>query len=498
MPDPFGPNALQQQPLAKVPPPQIPVAAGASPQVQQTPPLARSIGGSMAPQGSVAQSIGQAKPLATAQPSQPAQPSLGPEGQEAARLRGSKPGAEQIHNPFLRTLATVGDALASTVTPHLASFIPGTTAHHNVLMGNAEAGAKEEQAAKTAGTEAKLKEAQTRHANAQADTLENPQDKPITNEMELFLKDPQQFARYRELVTRAQASGKPEFVRDGAGNIVGFVDPKGMPHSANDPGLDPQAKAIMDAAQPKQPSLPEGERPLQNTDNLNKALESRFQVLNPGKPLPEQFKIPPNSTQKDYDRVDKALEGLERAAGTKAQQDQIAEMRRQTMAIAAGNAARAEERPGRGLLDKAENTYRQAQQSATDLRNFISMAQAGNKVTAQAIPLEGTLAIVTSQGVKRINRTEVENNQAAGSLFDNIMGRVGKMTAGQPVPPDLLKDWARLADMMEKTSYDSYKGAFDSAKKRYHLNDEEPLPAPHNTGGAPQGSGAGWSVKVVK
>ncbi len=172
-------------------------------------------------------------------------------------------------------------------------------------------------------------------------------------------------------------------------------------------------------------------------------------------------------------------------------------MRRQTQAIAAANAERSAERPGKSALDKAEAAYRSAQESAGALKNFIAMAKSGNKVTAQAIPLEGTLAIVTSQGVKRINRTEVEQNQAAGSLFDNIMGRVGKLTAGQPVPPDLLNDWDKLADMMQKGSYQTYKGAFDSAKKRYHLTDEEPLPEPKG-GGVSAPSASGWSVKTVK
>lgn len=432
------------------------------------------------------QSAPMPKPLAKIAPVQPSPAELAHQT-EYNRLTGAGPnpnegksGISQIHNPVGRTLLHIAEAVGGGLFPTIAMGIPGTQLHHQMLVGNESRALDQEQRNRKDTAQEQLENAKAQH---QFD-LDNGEAKSPTTEIGLFLKDPAQFAKYREMVQRAQATGKPEFIKDGEGNIVGMVDSKGVPHSASDPNLDPQAKAIMDAAKPRQPSLPEGERPLPNADNLNKALEARFQVLNPGKPLPPQFQIPPNATQKDYDRVDKALEAVERATGTREQQNQTMEMRRQTAALAAANAGRAEERPGKTILDKAEATFHQAHQSAEDLRNFISMAQAGNKVTAQAIPLEGTLAIVTSQGVKRINRTEVEQNQAAGSLFDNIMGRVGKLGSGQPVPPDLLRDWAKLADMMERTSYDTYKSTFDSAKKRYHLNDEEPLPGPGGGAGS--------------
>jgi hypothetical protein len=75
---------------------------------------------------------------------------------------------------------------------------------------------------------------------------------------------------------------------------------------------------------------PEGELPLPNVDQMNQGLASRWQVLNPGKPLPPQFTLPPNATQKDFDRVDKMLTQTEQATGIKAQQDSANQMRQQT------------------------------------------------------------------------------------------------------------------------------------------------------------------------
>jgi hypothetical protein len=66
---------------------------------------------------------------------------------------------------------------------------------------------------------------------------------------------------------------------------------------------------------------PEGELPLPNVDQMNQGLTTRYQVLNAGKPLPPQFTLPANATQKDYDRIDKLMQSTENATATKAQRD---------------------------------------------------------------------------------------------------------------------------------------------------------------------------------
>jgi hypothetical protein len=51
------------------------------------------------------------------------------------RTTGS--GVDQIQNPLLRGIARVGDVLGSVFAPGLASAIPGTTLHHNLLVNQA-------------------------------------------------------------------------------------------------------------------------------------------------------------------------------------------------------------------------------------------------------------------------------------------------------------------------------------------------------------------------
>ena len=67
--------------------------------------------------------------------------------------------------------------------------------------------------------------------------------------------------------------------------------------------------------------------------SLNAAMQSRYQVLNPGKPLPPQFVLAPDSTTKDFDRVDKLMQQTEQAEGVKAARAQAAATRAQAAAL---------------------------------------------------------------------------------------------------------------------------------------------------------------------
>lgn len=68
---------------------------------------------------------------------------------------------------------------------------------------------------------------------------------------------------------------------------------------------------------------------ISNVIGLNKGIDERWQVMHPGETAPDYFHLQPNATPEDFSRVDKLLEGSERAAQTKAQQETIAAMRQQ-------------------------------------------------------------------------------------------------------------------------------------------------------------------------
>jgi hypothetical protein len=97
---------------------------------------------------------------------------------ELQRLQQSGSGVDQLRHkhPILGTIATIGDAALGSFFPRVASMVPGTSLHHNVLVNQAEgrvAGDVGEQA-----KEATSKETVARANLADAQTAAAGQPKP--------------------------------------------------------------------------------------------------------------------------------------------------------------------------------------------------------------------------------------------------------------------------------------------------------------------------------
>jgi hypothetical protein len=134
------------------------------------------------------------------------------------------------------------------------------------------------------------------------------------------------------------------------------------------------------------------------------------------------------------------------------------------------------------LSDKIEGPYLDAAQKADTLRNVVKAAQGGNMVAGSLQPLLATLGVTTMEGVKRINATEIQAVQGAGSLLDSIKGRIGKLAEGQPMDAKLQGDITQLANVLQQGAYGKYVAGHAATTKRYQLTDEQQLPSP---GGAP-------------
>jgi hypothetical protein len=89
-------------------------------------------------------------------------------------------GISQIKNPFLRTLARVGDIAGTAMFPAVTAAIPGTELHHRIGIHDLEHDiGQQEGAAKS--------EADTRETNANANRLEHPEDQvPKSPEGQVF------------------------------------------------------------------------------------------------------------------------------------------------------------------------------------------------------------------------------------------------------------------------------------------------------------------------
>lgn len=126
-----------------------------------------------------------------------------------------------------------------------------------------------------------------------------------------------------------------------------------------------------------------------------------------------------------------------------------------------GQAARRE------YTDKVATPYQTALASAQTLRDTVAAAKAGNKVAANLQQLETAMSAIRSQGLNRINMTEIGLAGDAGSLWDQIVGKVGKLTAGQAVPADLQKDMLEFAGILEKSATLKYQKGRKSIQQTY-------------------------------
>jgi hypothetical protein len=127
------------------------------------------------------------------------------------------------------------------------------------------------------------------------------------------------------------------------------------------------------------------------------------------------------------------------------------------------------------LQEKVEQPYLDAREKADTLRNVIAAARNGNMVAGSVQSLLGTLGLVTMEGVKRINTTELESVQGAGSLVERIKSQAGKLVAGQPMSAKLQSDLEDLTGILESAATKKYQNGWKATTKRYGLDDEQSL-----------------------
>lgn len=360
-----------------------------------------------------------------------------------------KPGQPGFWHALGRVASKIGNVAGDILDPGAMSIIPGTDLYGQIqhvqnqrLLTSLQ---KQDQDEQNDSSRRNVEGATAAHLG------EETAEMPATQQAELGLKGAQE----------AEATQKAKNGPDLASGYSAAVN--AAIAAGRDPSTDPVVQHIADAitAIQKQPA----ESGAGKTTDI-KGPDGQIHTMGY------------NPTTKKFD-VDEGVSGFKPAV---------------TNNNAADGRAFQEAERGRGLLDKAEQNYRSAQQGANTMRDMLAQADAGNKMSAQILPLEGALQITTAQGVHRINRTEVEQYAGAGSLYDKIQGELGKVSSGQPIPPNIRNDIRKLVSAQEKQAYGTYRGAYDSATKRYNLTGEEALPEPG--GGQPTGSGQVFDAKA--
>jgi hypothetical protein len=217
------------QPKAFTPPP-APVKAEPLPYLPETPPAA--------PQPDAIKPF-EALPIEAAPPV-PSAPKIKPlvdpnvqaHQQELNRVttgETGKSGIAQIHNPVLRTLGTIGDVIASGIFPQIGMFLPGTSAHHQMVVNSASNAVSRDQEAQKAADASAMEQAKTAtelgKPELQAETSQNAADKieneRVRRENELKIKQDHEAHESKDKASQdARDLAKLGMKRDDNGAIV--------------------------------------------------------------------------------------------------------------------------------------------------------------------------------------------------------------------------------------------------------------------------------------
>lgn len=123
-----------------------------------------------------------------------------------------------------------------------------------------------------------------------------------------------------------------------------------------------------------------------------------------------------------------------------------------------------------GAAQKAADEHGKAQAAAADMKTFIDLAKGGNKEAYAYMSPEGVLTLNTARGVTRVNRQEMDAYAGAGSFFDQVAAKVGKLTKGESIPPGILGDIQQLHERIAGNADDTYNAKLSSINQNYHAN----------------------------
>jgi hypothetical protein len=131
--------------------------------------------------------------------------------------------------------------------------------------------------------------------------------------------------------------------------------------------------------------------------------------------------------------------------------------------------ADAEGKAGVTALQKQADTYQQFVSTRDSLKKSIDLARNGSELANSVAGLQTTLFITTSEGVKRINETELQQVTGSGSAARQINAKLDKLGTGQ-IPESLRKEMDQLVDAYSAAKYQSYQNATKYTMQLHGLN----------------------------
>jgi hypothetical protein len=123
--------------------------------------------------------------------------------------------------------------------------------------------------------------------------------------------------------------------------------------------------------------------------------------------------------------------------------------------------------PAAAAAEKAGNEYGDAVAAANDMKTFVDLAKAGNKVAYAYSPTEGVLTLNTARGVKRVNMAEISSYGGAGAAADRVMGFLGKQASGASIPNNVLNDMESLHQSIAGNAKRTYANKLKNTNQTY-------------------------------
>jgi hypothetical protein len=225
-----------------------------------------------------------------------------------------------------------------------------------------------------------------------------------------------------------------------------------------------EAYKEMKQAAEKPEKTAEADKPLSDAQitQYNAGLADRYKVLNPGKALPPEFTLQKGALPKDFDRIDKLLQGTESATSTQAQRTQAEQDRK-----AAQDQKQLTER------DKYVQPFKSAVDTATDAESYVNSGKpTGPGDYAMMNQFQEMIVAGQKAGI-RFTQAEQTMLRNAQSWADSIRATARHAIGG-----------TYFSDTQRKQILDTMKGIAARAQKSIDDYDSERGRKPAGAGGA--------------
>ena len=376
---------------------------------------------------------------------------------DALRAKGS---GVSNHHGFVGGLLKAADIAGSILAPRAMSVIPGTTMNYRQSVGNAQGQLNQD-------IENQSKQVQTADQQAQiAERLNGINAlKPVGTPIETVQGTFQTFT---------DKHGNP--ITKKLDIPVGKSADYELKESV-DPNTGQTVYASVNKANPEDVRYtnvavaPKDNGPIDSPDKamavVNKAHKAYNDAVKTGDPdkIQKASVAVANATQ-DYQNLVKSETVV---AGQKSAAEAAGRAPEQAANRAAGMQTEMQ-KTGAGLATKADADLNDVVSKANNIKTSIQAARDGNELAASIAPLQTTLFVTTSEGVKRINETELKGVAGAGNLVQEINGFFSKKLSGDPVPDKIKSDMAQLMDLYSKSAAQKYQRTLNSINQRHGTN----------------------------